>query len=95
MSHFSDAEWKPVLVGSGVKDVVPVGRKYKPIPRQADNPSQDESVVLPHIQLPLEDRGGNSVLLVSVASRLDIWKQQYVDKAYIIEGPTNDRWIHP
>lgn len=33
----------------------------------------------------LEDGCGNSTLFVSVASRLDIQKQQYVDMAYIFE----------
>lgn len=36
-----------MLMESGVKDAVPAGRKYKPIPRQAGDPSQEESSI-PH-----------------------------------------------
>lgn len=41
-----------MLMESGVKDAVPAGRKYKPIPRQAGDPSQEESLFRTRIQLP-------------------------------------------
>lgn len=69
---FSDAEWMPMLVESGVKDVVPAGRKYKPIPRQTDNPVKMSLYSFHVFNFLFEDGCGNSMLFVSVANRLDI-----------------------